>query len=399
MKPKAIVYNCSYNGLSIIQELSRHGVDCIAMDCFRGIGTFSRYARYEKCPDPRYHEKAFAEKLYQVCSEQKEKPVLIPTNDEWALVTAKYKSKLSGVAHVCTAGYDTVRTMLDKDAFYQIGAKRGYMIPETWGREHLESLNDDLFPVVAKAKYKSIPGNGSARLNNELEKNRLVVLEDRRQLETYIEEHQHLLPHLVFQEYIRGASDTMYTVGIYADRNHEVQALFTGRKIRGYPPDIGDNIVGQSWKVPNELIENTRRIIKEMKFSGIAEFEYKQDSENGRYRLIEINPRPWSWIGITPHCGVNIPLVAYNDLCGFHYKPQIDTQQYDSIRYVKAYQDFLNCTIRYRFNQPEWAMSPLQWYRETKKCNNVYAELHRWDYPVSLMSFGYVITKMLRKDL
>ena len=46
-------------------------------------------------------------------------------------------------------------------------------------------------------------------------------------------------------------------------------------------------------------------IVKDLNYSGIAEFEYKKDLSTGRYRLIEVNPRSWSWIGITPACGVS----------------------------------------------------------------------------------------------
>ena len=88
---KAIVFNCHYNGLSIIQELGQHGVKCIAMDAVRSIGTYSRYAEYQKCPDPTESESAFIEFLYSYCAREKEKPVVFlqMTIGQWHFETQR----------------------------------------------------------------------------------------------------------------------------------------------------------------------------------------------------------------------------------------------------------------------------------------------------------------------
>ena len=57
--------------------------------------------------------------------------------------------------------------------------------------------------------------------------------------------------------------------------------MFTGRKICGYPPDVGYCIVGQVESVPTDLKELTNNIYKEINYHGIAEFEFKQKFRNG----------------------------------------------------------------------------------------------------------------------
>src|SRR5690554_4199599 len=96
--PKAIVFNCHFNGLSIIQELASHGIPCVAMDSTRSIGTYSRHARYVRCPDPATHESEFVDFLYYFCRQEETRPVLFPTNDQWATAIAKQKERLSEVA-------------------------------------------------------------------------------------------------------------------------------------------------------------------------------------------------------------------------------------------------------------------------------------------------------------
>jgi D-aspartate ligase len=400
MAHPAIIYNCSYNGLSIIQELGSRDIPCLAVDCIYSIGAFSKWAEFRHCPDPIEREQDFIDMLYGLCARQPVKPVLFPTNDEWALVTAKYRERLAEVAYPCVADYETVRTLLSKDVFYDVGQKNGYMTPKTWANDALSDIRTDQFPVVAKPRYKSVPhGANNANINKGLKKNRLVVFQNQNQLNTFISDHAGLLPHLVFQEYIPGDSSNMFTVGIYANRENEIKAVFTGRKVRGYPADIGDNIVGESHSVPNSLIENTERIVRELAFEGIAEFEYKRDPNTGSFRLIEINPRPWSWIGITPYCGVNIPYIAYQSLLGeetgFHRSVARDGE----VKYIKIYQDIANCLFRYRFNYPPWHMSYRQWRKGLAGSKLVVAEHHKGDWPILFASIPYLIGKLLTQRL
>lgn len=398
MKAKAIVFNCSYNGLSIIQELSKEGIECIAMDCFRGIGTYSRYAQsVVKCADPKYKEAEFIEQLYELCRQEEVKPVLFPTNDEWAMAISKHKNRLDEVAHVCSGDSSCVDIILNKDRFYEIGSVNNFMTPKTWSRENLRDISEHEFPIVAKAKFKSVPDGESEVLNKELEKNRLIILNNQEELESYFLKNDHILPYMVFQEYVRGNSGQMFTVGIYADEESSIKALFTGRKVRGYPAEYGDNIVGESCTVPDKLIENVKKIISYLNYSGIAEFEYKKDEETGEFKLIEINPRSWSWIGITPHCGINIPLIAYLDLTGINKEIRQLNQNEEKVRYVKVFQDFVNCIFRYKKTYPAWAMSYKEWRMESKSAKNIYAELHRRDYMVTFISFFYLLAKIVKQ--
>ena len=59
----AVVANCQYNGLSIIQELGRNRIDVFAFDCVRSVGSFSRYAKFFRCPNPSIDEEAFIQFL------------------------------------------------------------------------------------------------------------------------------------------------------------------------------------------------------------------------------------------------------------------------------------------------------------------------------------------------
>jgi len=49
--------------------------------------------------------------------------------------------------------------------------------------------------------------------------------------------------------------------------------------------------------------------------------ETKLDPRDGRYKLIEVNPRLWQWHGLGAACGVDITWIAYRDQIGDRLPP------------------------------------------------------------------------------
>jgi len=129
--------------------------------------------------------------------------------------------------------------------------------------------------------------------------------------------------------------------------------------------------------VPGYVIRNTQRIVKELGYKGLAEFEYKQDEITGKFKLIEINPRAWSWIGITAVCEDNLVLLSFRDMSGEGLtrtrKSRIMPD--GSVIYVKILKDILYYIFKYRIGFKEWKNS-----LRAKKV--IYAEFSAGDWPV-----------------
>ena len=58
-----------------------------------------------------------------------------------------------------------------------------------------------------------------------------------------------------------------------------------------------------------------------VKFTGIAEVEYKWDAPAAQYKLIEVNPRPWNQHRLGAACGVDLIYVAYCEHAGLAMPP------------------------------------------------------------------------------
>jgi predicted ATP-grasp superfamily ATP-dependent carboligase len=373
----AFVFNTHYNGLGVIRAYGRAGIPVVAMDTHRSVGTFSRYARYKCCPDPVFQEDAFIESLLEERKKYPLNPLLFPTNDHWAMAVSRHKEKLIPYFYVMTPDYKCIQKVIDKQKFYQLTAEKSFNIPKTYKLNDICRKTGQIeFPIVAKPLARRISSNDLMQKENQklFDRLRLTRMEDETELEFFLstcfDKH-----HFLFQEEIQGGADRMYTVGIYADQNSDVLAAFTGRKVRGANPLYGDCVVGQVEQVPSELIQETKRLIKELRYTGIAEVEYKKDIRNDEFRLIEVNPRSWSWIGITPFCDVNLPLIAYEDMVKGKKNYTVSRNKTGSVKWMKIIDDFNNCMWRYSKNGfPEASMNLTSWMRGTFKNSKVVME-------------------------
>lgn len=381
----AFVFGCHYNGLSIIQELGRRGVRVYAVDSTRSVGTYSRYARFWHCPDPLENEAEFINFLLDKGAGFTHPPLLFPTYDHWATAISKHKDRLEQYYILCVSDWGTVELLVCKDKFYPWAMESSYPVPRLYSLDDLMRANPGAFPVIAKPIYRRMSTQvpGMYDITRHLDQNRMVVLKSTTALNNFVTANEDLLPYLIFQEYIPGMADRMYTVGIYANREHEVLGVFTGRKVRGFPPDIGDCVVGQAEKLPPEIVALVKEIVKALHFQGIAEFEFKRDLRNNEFKLIEINPRSWSWIGITPACDVSLPWMAYVDLTGIEavtYRES--TIDCGAVKYIKIIEDLKNCLYgNKRAGFPEYNMSVVQWWKSLRAKKRIYAEF-AWNDPM-----------------
>lgn len=400
-KNPAFVMNCHYNGLSIIRELGRHGVPVTAIDCIRSIGTSSRYAEFYKCPNPAEQETEFIRCIYDAAKWADEKPVLIPTNDVWAMALARHKKELQDVALLCVADEAVVDLLIDKISFNQWCIQNRFPVPIIWTISESDIVPADAFPIILKpiSRRKSSDKKENIDIQKFYDKNRIIILNSKEELRDQISSLGVLSKKFFIQEFIPGLSDQMYTIGVYADQSHDVKGVFTGRKVRGYPADIGDCRLGQSQVLPDNLIDMSIDLCKKIGYFGIAEIEFKKDNQFGEYKLIEINPRSWSWVGITPYCGVSLPWMAYADLTGLE-KPNFTVSKAGTgeVKYIRLLDDFVNCLIRYKKDgYPQWSLNFAEWMASIKSEKLVIAEFEKGDpFPLFIHYANKLFTLLKR---
>jgi predicted ATP-grasp superfamily ATP-dependent carboligase len=117
---------------------------------------------------------------------------------------------------------------------------------------------------------------------------------------------------VLIQEIIPGPDSHGVNYNAYR-ADGEVYADCTARKVRLRPVRFGVPVVVYSAPVP-EVVEPARALLAAMEFEGFACCEFKFDSRDGVYKLLEVNGRHNYSAMLAIRCGVNFPWISYRHL-------------------------------------------------------------------------------------
>lgn len=118
---------------------------------------------------------------------------------------------------------------------------------------------------------------------------------------------------LLFQVYVPGGDECLWSYHGYADTTGEVLAGFVGRKIRTFPVDNGESAYIELADSP-ELEALGRGIARRCPLRGPFKMDFKRDPRDGTWSLLEINARASLWHYVGAANGVNLMKVAYDEL-------------------------------------------------------------------------------------
>jgi protein-tyrosine-phosphatase len=111
---------------------------------------------------------------------------------------------------------------------------------------------------------------------------------------------------MMLQEYARGAG-----VGVEMLFDHgRMAAWFAHRRLHEWPLSGGASTYRESFEPPAAMLENSRRMLEELGWHGAAMVEFKL-AENGRFWLMEINPRLWGSLALSIDAGVDFPWLLW----------------------------------------------------------------------------------------
>lgn len=390
-KVPAFVFNCHYNGLALIQSLGRQGIPVYALDTKKSIGTRSKYAKYIKVADPLDNERLFIDQLIELSKKVKGKPLLLPTNDHWSEAISRHKDLLSEHCIVSASDISVTELLLDKEKFAYWCMEKEVIAPKAYSIEQLNNKDFNVdYPIAIKAnaRRRSSDGLNSKEWASKADYLRFNICHSRQELNKYraIAEKNNIPVFL--QQLVNGRSDSMRTIGVFSNAG-EVKGILYGRKVRGYPAQFGDCIVGEANAVPSWARELVTLVCKELNYTGIAEFEVMIDKNSGEKYLIEINPRSWSWIGVAPHAGVDLAWIAYKELILDEPVNKCIESCIDGnpVVFMKVLEDFQNTVFFYRYdNARDWSMGPIKWWKQYKGKKKVYAEFTKDDPLIGVYS-------------
>lgn len=214
-------------------------------------------------------------------------PLLIATNDETALFIAENAVRLKEAYVFPYNQPGLVRSLYNKKEMYFLSKQLDIPTAETLfpqAKQELRELCRHVrYPVLLKASDNAVTSHRSGR-------KMAIVHTERELLETYevMEDPRH--PSLMLQEYIPGKDDSVWMFNGYFDENSRCLFGITGRKIHQTPVYTGMTALGVCLDNPT-VRHQTTRLVSALGYKGILDIGYRYDARDGKYKLLDANPR------------------------------------------------------------------------------------------------------------
>ena len=314
----AVVFGTgNFQGLAVMRGLGRCGIPVIAVAKAGGPGLKSRYAtEVWNVPDTHVDPEGVINVVIQIgerLKQQGRRGVLIPTQDSTVELLCRHRDRFPDSLICHLPDYAIIKACSDKQVQCRLARELGVPLPTTYFDDERDQLFAALdsgaqqFPLVFKSKKELPP---SLR-----KKFRIILIKDRPQLERVLAEADAAGITYLIQDVIPGEDDELYTFGSYMNQAGELRAWFTGRKLRQQPPRFGVCRVGESKRV-QEIVDEGVKMLRGLHYFGISQVESKYDVRDGRYKLIEVNPRAWAWVALPIGMQVNLAYAFFCDALG-----------------------------------------------------------------------------------
>ena len=312
--PTAYVMDSDPQALSVARDLGRHGVEVVILTYKpHAPGRYSRYATSHVLPRIDEHQELWLEHLLQEARRQRGRSVLIPSTDRFVEFVARYREQLDPHFYIPLPSRAVLENILDKRKQYHLAAEVGIPLPRTLSptcEADVERLNGQwTYPCILKPV---VPHRWIRAYQNGYKL--LIAKSHDELLKGYQDARQRGLDVLI-QEQIPGKEENLYSLYFYANASGQVLGAGVGRKLRQFPPGLGNGTLRETVDEPR-VVELGTRFIRSVGFHGIGNVEFRRDPRDGAFKLMELNTRTALGEEAVIVGGVHLPYLAYRDLIG-----------------------------------------------------------------------------------
>jgi D-aspartate ligase len=297
---KALLLGGAHGAIALARVLKRHGVQVWLVTDDTPLPRFSNAIagtiRWDgpKAPDA-------LERLEQLAIERDlQGAILIPAADADVRFVSEAYERLSRLFDVLLPSWDQLRFACDKALAYRRASELGIAVPRIYDIGSLaDAENAGLqYPVVLKPTMR-------------LSRNRFTTekawrVDSWEQLVSLYEEANRLVgaENIVVQELVPGDGTTQLSYAALWHNGEPVSA-FTACRLRQYPVVFSyTSTYVETCEAPDVVVAS-ETFLRSIRHHGLVEIEYKRDARTGALKLLDINPRPWSWFALADAAGVD----------------------------------------------------------------------------------------------
>lgn len=336
-RPPALVLGAGVTALGVLRILGRRGIPAFLATPPDPVTARSRW--YQRAPMRGAWEggEPLEENLARV---ELDRAVLVACSDSLAMAVAERPPRAGDSFLSFQPPAATLCRLVDKGEFVRVLRSSDVPHPRTYLIDHGDGL--DQVPDPGNDRPLFLKPRDSQSFFDSVGAKAFWV-QDRRDLEARVRALTADGHRLMLQEYVPGPPTNHYFVDGFADAEGELVAHLVRQRLRMYPPDFGNSTstVTVSEEDAAPAVGHLRRLLRRLSYRGIFSAEFKRDAEDGEFRILEINARPWWYVEFAARAGVDVVSMTYDAALG--REPSVPRGYEIGRRLVYPYYDLHAC--------------------------------------------------------
>ncbi len=291
--PGVIILGGAHNALALARSFGRRGIPVVLVSDDHPLPSFSRYVR-KSLNWPGATSPDAANWLVALAIQNGfQNWLLLPCADNDVRLVAENRDLLRTAFQVTGMAWDGLQHLFNKQLLVHAAQEAAIAYPKSYDVNSADDAArvDVTFPVVLK------PAMRMAR--NAFTSAKAWRAETRDELIALYRSAAALQGQdgIVVQEYIPGGGEAQFSYAGLWSQGAPVAEL-AARRTRQYPVEFGYTSTFVEIIDNDDVMNLGRRLLSSAGFDGLVEVEFKYDARCGEYKILDVNPRSWSWLSL-----------------------------------------------------------------------------------------------------
>jgi D-aspartate ligase len=307
--------------IAAVRNFGRNGVSAqIVSSTNLGAAAWSRHASRSYSAPPEIDSERFLNRLLAI---GKADPglVLLPTSDETAWMFTANATRLGRYFCMYQPSIESIQNILDKKLLNDAAIRAGVDVLPSWdpkSSEELSKLAGSLpYPMLIKPRTHvrrirndkgvivETPGELLKQYESVLVRERYRSSPQKPTLESY---------RPLLQQFAVAGSQRVQSITGFIDRTGELFVTRRSAKVFQRSQPVGVGVCHEALTPSPALSKTVYDLCRQLNYFGIFEVEFIWF--NGRWAMIDFNPRFYNQIGLDIRRGMPLPLLAFLDASG-----------------------------------------------------------------------------------
>lgn len=249
--------------------------------------------------------------------------VLLPANDSTAWLYARYRDELAERFAIRVPCGEALTTVLLKARLYAACESLGIPTVQTWTprcNAQLQCIPEEAYPVLVKpqcslfsmSSLKGVIAWDRESLPEAYEKCRREV-----RLDPFVTDAVASAEHPLVQRFAR--TDSVLNVSCFVAPDGALVGARCNRKVLQFPRRTGIGVCFEPSPEAPSLLCQVEALCRKTGYFGVVEAEFVE--QDGKYRLIDFNPRFYNELSLEVARGLPLPLWSYELASGQPLSP------------------------------------------------------------------------------